>query len=506
MTDNPFSQVPHPLDYAEALLAWFTRLGSECDEASLPDACVAAAAQLSGCELSQLYWRDETTGRLELTAQHLPGVTRPADPTCGPDFQHEQLLHYVIDQATPLSLDELARSVYACGFLPAMATPWQSLSCIPLFGRRKCVAGLLLCASLRKQSLQGYASSLGQLGSFALRQLTLLRRTGPAHTRMGATPRMGAFGLIGNSAAMAATCRLIGKVLFAPSTVLLRGETGTGKEVVARAIHDAGPRKGKAFVVQNCAAFPEGLLESELFGYRKGAFTGAERNHIGLFDAANGGTLLLDEIGDMPLSLQAKLLRVLQEGEIRPLGAGAPHKVDVRIIAATHRDLAAMVAEGRFREDLYYRLAQFPIELPPLREREGDVLMLARHFMQNACDALGRSPLEWSSAALDQLSSHAFPGNVRELKCLVERAVLLCEEDVILPAHLSLTPPPVPCAVEATLRQRLERVERVFLIDCLHKNRGNRTRTARELGVARRTLLYRLARLNIPCDDMRGER
>jgi sigma-54-dependent transcriptional regulator len=274
---------------------------------------------------------------------------------------------------------------------------------------------------------------------------------------------------------------------------------------VARAIHSAGPRRSKAFVVQNCAAFPEGLLESELFGYRKGAFTGAERNHAGLFDSADGGTLLLDEIGDMPLSLQAKLLRVLQEGEVRPLGASTAHKVDVRIIAATHRDLATMVAQGSFREDLYYRLAQFPIELPPLRERDGDVLLLAREFAHQASADLGRVPVQWSSAALDQLSGHAFPGNVRELKCLVERAVLLCDDGVILPAHLSLPVPAATGAVDATLRQRLERVERVFLIDCLHKNRGNRTRTARELGVARRTLLYRLARLKIPVGDVREE-
>ena len=300
------------------------------------------------------------------------------------------------------------------------------------------------------------------------------------------------------------TCRLIGKVLHTPYTVLLRGETGTGKEVVARAIHAAGPRSAKAFVVQNCAAFPEGLLESELFGYRKGAFTGAQRDHVGLFDAAHGGTLLLDEIGDMPLSLQAKLLRVLQEGEVRPLGANASHKVDVRIIAATHRDLLAMVAQGTFREDLYYRLAQFPIELPALRERDGDALQLARHFADEACMALGRPAVGWSSAALDQLTSHGFPGNVRELKCLVERAVLLCDDGVILPLHLALSPR-TEAAVETTLRQRLERVERMVLIDCLQKNRGNRTRTARELGVARRTLLYRLARLNIPVGEAKGE-
>lgn len=509
MMINQFTHLPHPLAYADALVAWFTRLAIDGDEFTLPELCVEAAAQLTQCELSQLYWCDEASGRLDLIAQHLLGVMPPGEPVSGADFQHEQLLRYVLDQRSVLSLGDLANSVYEHEFLPAMAKPWVSLSCVPLFGRNKAIAGVLLYASQASTPLQDYAASLGQMGSFALMQPCVLRRmhsvSEGGKRKHGAQVVRTAFGLIGNSTAMDETYRLIGKVLNAPYTVLLRGETGTGKEVVARAIHSAGPRTGKAFVVQNCAAFPEGLLESELFGYRRGAFTGADRNHAGLFDAAHGGTLLLDEIGDMPLSLQAKLLRVLQEGEIRPLGANTAHKVNVRIIAATHRDLGAMVAQGSFREDLYYRLAQFPIELPALRERDGDVLLLARHFAQTACIALGRPLVAWSSAALDQLSSHGFPGNVRELKCLVERAVLLCDDAVILPAHLSLAPASTHEPVDATLRQRLERVERVFLIDCLHKNRGNRTRTARELGVARRTLLYRLARLKIPDGDVREE-
>lgn len=500
MTQTLFSQLPHPLAYAETLLGWISRLGLEHDATRLPNLCVAAAAQLSGCELSQLYWRDEASGRLALLAQHSSGPQPVADR----DFQHEQLLQCVVSQRIALCLDDAHSSVYNRAFLPIASAPWRAVACVPLFNPRQAIVGVLLCASQHAMALQGYAASLAQLGSFALNQRAMLRRMQPVQAGglpEANTPTTGTYGLIGNSAAMEDACRLIGKVLHTAYTVLLRGETGTGKEVVARAIHASGPRRAQAFVVQNCAACPEGLLESELFGYRKGAFTGADRNHTGLFDAAHGGTLLLDEIGDMPLALQAKLLRVLQEGEVRPLGASSAHKVDVRIIAATHRDLAAMVAQGSFREDLYYRLAQFPIELPALRARDGDVLLLARHFADNACSMLGKAPVVWSGAAVDRLSSHRFPGNVRELKCLVERAVLLSDDGVILPAHLSLEPDSAVAVVDATLRQRLERVERVVLIDCLHKNLGNRTRTARELGVARRTLLYRLARLNIPLGD-----
>ncbi|MFQ6594372.1 sigma-54 interaction domain-containing protein [Pseudomonas palleroniana] len=509
MTDNRFAQQPGPQADTDIFLDCFTRLGLDCDETSLPDVCVAGAARLSGCELSQLYLLDEVSDRLDLIAQHMPGSTWRAGAGECPDLRNQQLLHYTLSQGRALGLDTVQNSLYDIGFLPALGAPWCALLSVPLFNRSGGATGVLLCASRRCIQLQDHAVALGQLGSFALNQLRMLRQMQPVSGIPDPRPSMplaGAYGLIGTSPAMEQTCKLLGKVLHSPYTVLLCGETGTGKEVVARAIHAAGPRGGKAFVVQNCAAFPEGLLESELFGYRKGAFTGAERNYAGLFDAADGGTLLLDEIGDMPLALQAKLLRVLQEGEVRPLGANAAHKVDVRIIAATHRDLAAMVAEGSFREDLYYRLAQFPIQLPALRERDGDVPLLARHFAQNACTTLGRAPVGWSNAALDQLLNHRFPGNVRELKCLVERAVLLCDDDVILPTHLSLPPTPAASAGDdVTLRQRMERVERVFLLDCLHKNRGNRTRTARELGVARRTLLYRLARLNIPQWDAREE-
>ncbi|MFJ2364923.1 sigma-54 interaction domain-containing protein [Pseudomonas sp. NPDC087697] len=504
-----FTRVPQPLAYAEALLAKFASLSCAADGAALLGDFVRAVAELSGCELSQLYLLDATHTSLGLNAECLQGILQPRETASLPaDYNGEQLLQFSLCQNRVLSLTGLSGSLHETSFLPDQAVPWQSLLCVPLVNPQKAVVGLLLCASREQVELQGFADSLGQLGSFVLGQLHLLQRlrrpVGDVSPMPSSVPSASGYGLIGKSSAMRQTYQLISKVLHSPYTVLLRGETGTGKEVVARAIHDCGPRRSQAFIVQNCAAFPENLLESELFGYRKGAFTGADRDRAGLFDAANGGTLLLDEIGDMPLSLQAKLLRVLQEGEIRPLGSNDTHKIDVRIIAATHRDLAVLVSEGKFREDLYYRLAQFPIELPALRQREGDILDLARHFADKACTFLQRDAVRWSDAALDHLSSYAFPGNVRELKGLVERAVLLCEGGELLAEHFSLRIDVAPQECSLNLRERLEQVERSLLLDCLRKNDGNQTLAARELGLPRRTLLYRLGRLNINLGDFDG--
>ncbi|WP_460144096.1 sigma-54 interaction domain-containing protein [Pseudomonas sp. S2_A02] len=506
-----FTQMPQPLVYAEALLARFASLSRAADSAALLGDFVRGLAELSGCELTQLYLLDATHTCLGMNAECLSGILQPREAASLPaDYSGEQLLQFALCQNRVVCLSELSGSLHETSFLPPQATPWQSLLCVPLVNQQKAVEGLLLlCASHRRTDLQGFADSLGQLGSFVLGQLHLLQRlrqpTGNTRPTPVNVPSASGYGLIGKSSAMRQTCSLISKVLHSPYTVLLRGETGTGKEVVARAIHDCGPRRSQAFIVQNCAAFPENLLESELFGYRKGAFTGADRDRAGLFDAANGGTLLLDEIGDMPLSLQAKLLRVLQEGEIRPLGSNDTHKIDVRIIAATHRDLAVLVSEGKFREDLYYRLAQFPIELPALRQREGDILDLARHFADKACAFLQRDAVRWSDAALDHLSGYAFPGNVRELKGLVERAVLLCEGGELLAEHFSLRMEAMPEDSNGlNLRERLEQVERSLLLDCLRKNDGNQTLAARELGLPRRTLLYRLGRLNINLGDFDG--
>ncbi|MBD8577095.1 sigma 54-interacting transcriptional regulator [Pseudomonas syringae] len=500
--------MPGLIEQADTLLNHCVQLAHATGEQTLFNTLLRAALSVSGCELAQVYWLDGDRHGLHLAGECL-------DETCTPggerrramDWRDNALLQFVLRQGQPINLAGLETALHDTCFLPHASRPWQSLLCVPLVNVAQGVTGLLLCATARHRDLQAWAGPLKQLGALMQTRLETLQHERPATPGLAAPQTLATaqgYGLIGNSPAIEQVRHLIGRVLHSPCTVLLEGETGTGKEVVARAIHDHGARRARPFVVQNCAAFPESLLESELFGYRKGAFTGAAKDRAGLFDAAHGGTLLLDEIGDMPLALQAKLLRVLQEGEIRPLGANSTHRIDVRIIAATHRDLRKRISTGRFREDLYYRLAQFPLHLPALRHRDGDIARLARHFATQACAGLQRPPPQWSAAALHYLDSLDLPGNVRELKALVERAVLLCDEPPLQIEHFTRHGGVPPASVPTVLRERMEQVERALLIESLNNNGGNRTRAARELGVARRTLLYRLQRLNIQADQGYG--
>jgi len=311
-----------------------------------------------------------------------------------------------------------------------------------------------------------------------------------------------AHGILGESPAMRELFSKIDKVVDTRVTVLVLGETGTGKELVASAIHYRSNRRDKLFVAQNCAALPENLLESELFGHRKGAFTGARDDKKGLFELADGGTLFLDELGEMPLSLQAKMLRVLQEGEVRPVGATASKKVDVRIVAATNRDLEREVAEGRFREDLYYRISVFPIELPPLRERKGDVEILAKHFLARYAAEFGRSVRAFSDEALACLAAYPFPGNVRELENEIQRLVIQVDDrERIEASDLSariraargvIPTAPVDILSEGTLKDRVEAVERRILEEALAAHGGNKSATAKALGITREGLHKKL--------------
>lgn len=307
--------------------------------------------------------------------------------------------------------------------------------------------------------------------------------------------------IIGRSPKMQALYQMIETVAQVPSTVLVYGESGTGKELVARAIHDLGPRAEKPFVSINCGAFTETLLESELFGYVKGSFTGANTNRKGLFEAANTGTIFLDEIGEMSPAMQVKLLRVLQERKLRPVGATEETTVDTRVIAATNRDLANMVKDGMFREDLYYRISVIPIELPSLRERTEDIPDLTKHFVDKFCADAGRS-LSISEGAVRLLENYVWPGNVRELEHTIERAVALETTNSIQPERLpekitNYNPYRIAQSFDfpeegVNLTAHLDQLEKTYVLEALHRTSGNQTNAAQLLALSVRSLRHLL--------------
>ena len=306
-------------------------------------------------------------------------------------------------------------------------------------------------------------------------------------------------GILGDAPAMKSLFDQLKKVVDTRVTVLIEGETGTGKELVASAVHYWSNRREKLFVAQNCAAMPENLLESELFGHKKGSFTGATDDKKGLFELADGGTLFLDEVGEMPLNLQAKLLRVLQEGEVRPVGSNTVRKVDVRIVAATNRDLEKEVAEQRFREDLFYRLKVFPLKIPPLRERREDIPVLAGHFLKKYATEFGKRVGGFSQQAMELLQQYKWPGNVRELENEVQRLVIqLDEDDFVQPEHLSPRIRQVENLLDrihpakGTLKEMMEQVEKWVLMEALREHGNNKSATAKTLGITREGLHKKL--------------
>jgi DNA-binding NtrC family response regulator len=316
--------------------------------------------------------------------------------------------------------------------------------------------------------------------------------------------------IVGDSRPMQDVYRLIEKVADSDSTVLIQGESGTGKELVARAIHYNSKRKERFLVPVNCGAIPETLLESELFGHVKGAFTGASTNRIGRFEAANGGTLFLDEIGDMSPALQVKVLRVIQEQEFEPVGSVKTRKIDVRIIAATNQNLDQRVAERRFREDLYYRLSVIPINIPPLRDRTEDIALLANYFLRNFSRQKGRAIKPLSQEILDILSSYEWPGNVRELENLIERLVILTDNSEItpddLPEKFARTPikimtGPIDVPEQGIdFNQMVDDFENRLIQAAMRKARGNKNTAAKYLNLKRTTLVEKIKKKNLAVD------
>ncbi|GAB6036569.1 sigma-54 dependent transcriptional regulator [Fundidesulfovibrio butyratiphilus] len=327
--------------------------------------------------------------------------------------------------------------------------------------------------------------------------------------------------IVGKSPALTEVFTVLAKVAPTDSTVLVTGESGTGKELLVRALHANSRRAGKPFVPVNCGAIPRELLESELFGHEKGAFTHAIRNRAGRFELADGGTIFLDEIGEMDLSLQVKILRVLQEKEFERVGGGKTFKVDVRIVAATNRDLDSEVAAGRFREDLFYRLNVIPLHLPPLRDRGEDILLLAKVFLERFCKLKERKTLCLSPEARDMFLRYSWPGNVRELENFMERVSILCDQDTVRPEDLPkkiwddvgrAAPAPTPCVAAAGfvwprvadlkdkgmgLKEFLDEIEERLLAEALSQAEGVKNQAAEILGIKRTTLIEKLKKKNM---------
>jgi Nif-specific regulatory protein len=354
---------------------------------------------------------------------------------------------------------------------------------------------LNLVASLIAEAVAGIREQIAEHDS-------LLAENRQLRQQLGDQYRPG--NIIGNCSNMRTLYDQIAQVADSNATILVRGESGTGKELVARAIHFTSSRRNNAFVAVNCAALPENLIESELFGHEKGSFTGALQQRRGRFEQANGGTIFLDEVGDIAPSVQVRLLRVLQEREFERVGGDRTIKVNVRVIAATSKNLEAAMKEGRFREDLFYRLNVFPIHLPPLRERRSDIMLLADHFVQKYNEMYKKNVKRISTAAINMMMSYHWPGNVRELENCIERAVLTSTDDVI---HGYSMPPSLQTSDQtntallppqgADLTTMVESYERELIIDALKKHRGNAAAAARELRTTQRILNYRIAHMGI---------
>jgi len=348
-----------------------------------------------------------------------------------------------------------------------------------------------------RRALPHVAASIARAPEQGANATALWRR----HSMVAAAPTVPAPpGVVVGDPAMVRVFELVRKVAVAPTTVLILGETGVGKEVIAEQIHRHSPRASGPFMRLNCGSLPETLLESELFGHEKGAFTGADRRKIGYVEAAEGGTLFLDEIGELALPMQTRLLRVLEDRKLMRVGAREELAVDIRVVAATNRNLEEEVKAGRFRGDLYFRLSAFVLRVPPLRERPGEIELLAALFARQLAKRMNVAPPTVSEAAMQVLRRHRWPGNVRELRNAIEHAVVLAEEGVIERAHLpeSVREPAVATpAPGGAMREQIAELERQSIVDALDAEGGNQTRAAKRLGISRRALLYKLEKYGL---------
>ncbi len=510
-------QIEHDPVSALRLYKALQPLSGRLDQAAVLDAVADALFDILGraTHVTVLLRSDADKDRFTLALQReRGGPSRPPEPGVDPVRASRAILRRVLtDRAAILTAnaqEELPSSESILGgqIMSVIAVPlWRGEEITGLVqadNRRS--AGMFDEGDLEAALLVGAQAALALDNAALVGRLKLAEeRARGENVYLKKKEEKARFpDIIGDSPAMQQVFAQLDKVIDTRATVCIEGETGTGKELVASAIHYRSGRRDKMFVAQNCAALPENLLESELFGHKRGAFTSADSDKKGLFEIADGGTLFLDEMGEMPLSLQAKLLRVLQEGTIRPVGATAEKQVDVRIICATNRDLAAEVEKGRFRSDLYYRLMVFPIRLPPLRERREDIPLLARHFLARYAAEYRLELPGFSPEALDALAGYAWPGNIRELENEIQRLVIQAEPG----HHVDLTDlSPRLRKIESTvakvapkkgtLKEMMDQVERWLISEALRDHGGNKTRTAATLGITREGLHKKLDKLGL---------
>ena len=532
-------------DLSNALLAISQSLADRTQLAQTLDAVLSAARQMTFAKHGIVYVLDQTGQALIPSIVHHSEQALSAHPWPALSFDRASQtdpFSYAIQNGEVVLINELYQyNGYDCETIyeseQALGVKSSNLLAWPLVDDSKKTIGLLALLDLSIIDNESALSAFCQMAANSIRQAVWLENYGHMIKDLSADnaalirenqhlkqrKQSHYSGPIAESEQMLDVLRRLEKVLTLPVDVLLRGETGTGKEVIAKYIHQNSNRANEPLIVQNCAAIPEQLLESELFGHKKGAFTGADKDKIGLFEAAHRGTLFLDEIGDMPLLLQAKLLRVLQERRVRPVGANKEIEVDVRVVAATHCHLMDKIQKGEFRADLFYRLNVFPITLPPLRERHADILPLAEHFVKHSANNLGLPASPGLSAKVQsQLMAYTYPGNVRELKNIIERALLLSDFETInqielgeVPeeptiSQISSEPEPITAQVKEiepiisevddasrSLKQAVSDYERTVIIDCLNTTNWQMKRTAEQLSLPLSTLNHKMKKYDI---------
>ncbi|MFA0557159.1 sigma 54-interacting transcriptional regulator [Vibrio sp. 10N.222.55.A1] len=531
-------------ELSNALLAISQSLADRSQLAQTLDAVLTAARQMTFAKHGIIYVLDQTGQALiPSTAHHHEKViaSHPWEPLQLDTVSEADPFNFAVRNGEVVLINELyTYNGYDCEGIyqteQTLGLKSNNLLAWPLIDDEGKTIGLLVLLDLSVIDNETALTEFCRMAASNIRHAIWLEQYGQVikslsadnqalvreNTQLKKRTKKTYQGPIAESEEMVNVLSRLDKVLSLPVDVLLRGETGAGKEVIAKYIHENSNRSDQALIVQNCAAIPEQLLESELFGHRKGAFTGADKDKVGLFEAANGGTLFLDEIGDMPMLLQAKLLRVLQERKVRPVGANKEIEVDVRVIAATHCNLMQQIKDGGFRADLFYRLNVFPITLPPLRSRQADIIPLAEHFVQHTTTMLGLPQSPGLSANVrNQLLAYPYPGNVRELKNIIERSVLLSDFETITQIEFGEQIPeevehhqvvaPVTSAIQPTfepeplgdddvavgLKEVVSQYERTVIIDCLNSCNWHTKRAAEQLSLPLSTLNHKMKKYDI---------